>query len=209
MKTLLLVGATGLVGRSVLAQALADTRVVQVVAPTRHAVPPHPKLLNPLIDFDDLPADVPWWAVDGVICTLGTTIKKAGSPSAFRRVDHDYPLSVATLARRHGAQSFALTSSVGASATSRTLYLRTKGETERDLAGLGFPSLTMVRPSIIGGNRAERRPLEAFALRLVTALAFLTPRRFRIVPAERIAQKLLAAALSASPGTHLVESESI
>lgn len=209
MPTLLLVGATGLVGQSVLAQALADPRLARVVAPTRRPLAPHPKLLNPLVDFDALPAEAPWWAVDGVICTLGTTIKKAGSPAAFRCVDHDYPLAVATLARRHGAGAFALTSSVGAAASARTFYLRTKGETENALRALAFPSLTFVRPSMIGGERTERRPLEALALRVFTALPFLLPRRYRVVPAERIARSLLASVLSARPGTHTVESEAI
>lgn len=209
MKSLLLVGATGLVGQSVLAQALADPRLTRLIAPTRRPLAPHPKLVNPLVDFDALPADAPWWAVDGVLCTLGTTIKKAGSPAAFRRVDHDYPLAVATLARRHAAPSFALVSSVGADAASRTLYLRTKGEIERALTAAGFPSLTILRPSVIGGERAERRPLEAFALRLFAALPFLLPRRYRIVPAARIARALLAATLASPPGTHIIESEAI
>lgn len=144
-----------------------------------------------------------------MICTLGTTIKKAGSPAAFRRVDHDYPLAVATLARRHGATAFALTSSVGADAAARTFYLRTKGETESALRALAFPSLTLVRPSMIDGERTERRPLEAFALRVFTALPFLLPCRYRVVAAERIARALLASTLSARPGTHIVESEAI
>jgi uncharacterized protein YbjT (DUF2867 family) len=209
MKTLLLVGATGLVGQSVLQQALHDARVVTLVAPTRRPLPPHPRLENPLVDFDALPAAAPWWAVDGVICTLGTTIRKAGSQAAFRRVDHDYPLAVAELARRHGAAAFALTSSIGANPRSRTFYLRTKGETERALAGCGFPSLTLVRPSMIGGARAERRPLETLALALFGDLARLLPRRYRVVPAERIARSLLAAALAAELGVRIVESEAI
>jgi uncharacterized protein YbjT (DUF2867 family) len=209
MKSLLLVGATGLVGQTVLAQALSSPRVARVVALTRRPLTAHPKLENPLVDFDALPVEAPWWTVDGVICALGTTIRKAGSQPAFRLVDHDYPLAVATLARRHGAASFALVSSLGANATSRTFYLRTKGETERDLAALNFPSVTVLRPSFIGGNRAERRPAEAFALRFFSAVSFLTPRRYRIVPAERIAQKLLTACLAAAPGTHTIESEAI
>ncbi len=209
MPSLLLVGATGLVGQSVLAQALADPRIGKLIAPTRRPLAPHPKLVNPLVAFAALPADAPWWSVDGVICTLGTTIKQAGSQAAFRQVDHVYPLAVATLARHHGAASFALVSSVGADAASRTFYLRTKGEIENALAALAFPSLTIVRPSFIGGRRAARRPLEALALRGFTALSFLVPRRYRVVPAARIAQALLSAALVATPGTHLIQSESI
>jgi len=209
MKTLLLVGATGLVGKSALNQALADPRVGKLIAPTRRPLPPQPRLENPLVDFDALPGDAPWWAVDGVICTLGTTIRKAGSQAAFRKVDHDYPLAVAALARLHGAAAFALTSSVGANPRSRTFYLRTKGETERALAGCGFASLTIVRPSFIGGERAERRPLEALGLAVFGGLAWLMPGRYRIVPAERIARTLLTAAVAAEPGVRIVESEAI
>ncbi|MCX6955708.1 MAG: NAD-dependent dehydratase [Verrucomicrobia bacterium] len=209
MKTLLLVGATGLVGQSVLRQALDNPDVAQLVAPTRRPLPPHAKLENPLVDFDALPEGAPWWRVDGVICTLGTTIKRAGSQPAFRKVDHDYPLAVAALARRSGAGAYALTSSVGADPSSRTFYLRTKGETERALAALGFPSLTIVRPSFIGGDRAERRPLEALGLRLFAALTPLLPRRYRVVSADHIARALLEAVLAARPGTHFIESEAI
>ncbi|MDG2570606.1 hypothetical protein P7L87_23895 [Vibrio parahaemolyticus] len=87
MTTLMLVGATGLVGGAVLRQALADARLTRVVAPTRRGLPPHPKLENPVVEFEHLPADATWWSVDGVICTLGSTIRKAGSQEAFRRVD--------------------------------------------------------------------------------------------------------------------------
>ena len=209
MKTILLVGATGLVGQFVLQQALNDSRVAKLVAPTRRPLSPHPRLENPTVDFDVLPADAPWWAVDSVICTLGTTIKKAGSQPAFRKVDHDYPLAVTALARRHGAAAFALTSSIGADPRSRTFYLRTKGETERALADCGFPSLTLVRPSFIGGVRAEHRPLEALGLAVFGGLEWLVPRRYRIVPAERIARALLEAALATEPGIRIVESEAI
>ncbi|HXP08081.1 MAG TPA: hypothetical protein VN828_06265, partial [Acidobacteriaceae bacterium] len=78
MTELLLVGATGLVGQSVLRQALADSRVSKVVAVTRNPLPPQPRLENPLVDFDALPADAPWWQVHAGICTLGTTMREAG-----------------------------------------------------------------------------------------------------------------------------------
>jgi uncharacterized protein YbjT (DUF2867 family) len=116
---------------------------------------------------------------------------------------------VATLARRHGATVFALVSSVGADATSRTFYLRTKGETEDALRALAFPSLTVLRPSLIGGERTERRRFEALALRVFTLLAPLVPRRYRIVPADRIAQTLLTSTLESASGTRVIESEAI
>ena len=209
MTTLLLAGATGLVGHAVLRRALADARVTQVVAPTRRALPSAPKLANPLVDFADLPADAPWWAVDAAICALGTTIADAGSRQAFRSVDHDYPLAVARLARRHGATTFVLTSAMGADPASRIFYSRTKGELERDLAGCGFDSLTLVRPALIGGARRTSRPAERLGQVVVGALGPLLPRRWRINPAETIAAALLDAALDAAPGQRVVASDAL
>lgn len=207
MTRLLLVGATGLVGQSVLAQALSDARVAQVVAPTRRPLAEHPKLLNPVVDFESLSDDAPWWSVDAVVCALGTTIKVAASQAAFYRVDHDLPLRVAQLALQHGARSFALNSALGASAASRVFYSRTKGELERDLRGLGYPSLTLVRPGLIGGQRQESRPVERLAIAVTRGLEPLLPRRWRVVPAEQIAAHLLASALDRRPGVHVLESE--
>jgi uncharacterized protein YbjT (DUF2867 family) len=209
MTTVMLVGATGLVGGAVLRQAQDDARVVRIVAPTRRELPPHPKLENSLVDFEHLPADAPWWAVGGVICTLGTTIRKAGSQDAFRRVDHDYPLAVARLARQHGAQAFALNSATGADPGSRFFYNRVKGDVEEGLRGVGFPSLTIVRPALIGGDRDEFRPAEFVAMRILRLADPLLPRRYRIVPHERIARVLLEAAVTAPRGEHIIESDAI
>jgi uncharacterized protein YbjT (DUF2867 family) len=209
MATLMLVGATGLVGQSVLAQALAHPQVQRVVAPTRRPLSAHPKLLNPVVDFNALPEDAPWWAVDAVICALGTTIKTAGSQGAFYAVDHDLPLRVARLAQGHGAQAYALNSALGADAASRVFYSRTKGELERDLQSLGYLSLTFVRPGLIGGERAEPRLAEQIGVKLSQWLRPLLPKRYRVVPAERIAFHLLQAALAAQPGVRVVMSEAI
>lgn len=206
---LLLVGATGLVGREVLRLALSDARVSQIVAPVRKPLPAHPKLDAPLVDFDRLPPDAPWWQMDAVICTLGTTMKLAGTRQLFRRVDHDYPLAVARLALAAGTRTYVLNSAAGANAGSRIFYNRVKGELERDLEQLGFISLTCVRPGLIGGERDEARAGEGAALRLLRVLGPVLPRRWRINPAPRIAAALLEAALAAAPGVHVVASEQL
>ena len=206
---LILTGATGLVGREVLRLALADARVTAIVAPVRKPLPAHPKLDAPLVDFDRLPAEAPWWQADAVICTLGTTMKAAGTRQAFRRVDHDYPLVVARLALAAGTRTYALNSAAGADAASRFFYNRVKGELERDLEALGFYSLTHVRPGLIGGEREVARAGEGAALRLLRVLAPVLPRRWRINPAPRIASALLEAALAAAPGVHVVTSEQL
>ena len=197
MKRLMLVGATGLVGQSALRQALAHPQVEQVIAPTRRPLPPHTKLINPVVDFDALPPDAHWWAVDAVVCTLGTTIKKSGSQAAFRRVDHDLPLQVAQIALKHGAKAYALNSALGADAASRVFYSRTKGELERDLQTLGYPSLTFVRPGLIGGERQEARLGEQIGVAVSQWLRPLLPARYRVVPAERIAHHLRQAVRTA------------
>lgn len=204
---LILVGAAGLVGRHVLQLALADARVEGVIAPSRRALPPHAKLLAPIVDFDRLPEDAPWWRADAVICTLGSTMAKAGSREAFRRVDHGYPLQVARLARQSGTAAYVLNSASGADPSSRFFYNRVKGELERDLAGLGFASLTHVRPGLIGGQRDEHRLAESLGIWGLTLLAPLLPPRWRVNPAQRIGTVLLECAIGAAPGVHAVTPE--
>jgi uncharacterized protein YbjT (DUF2867 family) len=209
MTRLLLAGATGLVGDITLQQALASPRVQQVVAPTRRPLAAHPKLLNPIVDFDALPDDADWWRVDAVACALGTTIRDAGSQDAFRRVDHDYPLAIARRAHTHGGTTFALVSAKGAAAGSRIFYSRVKGEVEDALAGIGFASLTLLRPGLLGGERRQQRAGEGLALRVFGALDAVLPASYRIVPAQHVAAALLQAALDAPPGRHVIPSEQL
>jgi len=204
MTTILMAGATGLVGRIALAKALEDSRVTKVVAPTRRALPLHPKLVNPLVDYEALPPDAAWWRCDAVICALGTTRAKAGSAEAFHRIDHDYPLMVARHARAQGANALALVSAIGADAGSRLLYNRTKGEVEASIGALAYRSYTIVRPGLIGGQRDEFRPMERVSDAILTVLGPVLPRQWRISPAENIAAALTEAALAARPGRHIV-----
>lgn len=199
------VGASGLVGQRVLARLLESPAVERVVAPTRRALDiAHSRLHNPVVDFDSLPGDADWWAVDAVICTLGTTIADAGSRDAFRRVDHDYPLQVARIARRHGARTYALNSAMGAHAGSSVFYSRIKGELEDALAALDYPSLVLVRPGLIDGERARPRAGEAVALAVSRVLRPLLPMRWRPSRAMKIADALVDAALHPVPGRHVV-----
>ncbi len=209
MPVLLLVGATGLVGQSVLRQALADSRVEKLVAITRKPLGPQPGLENHVVDFDALPEDAPWWRVDGGICTLGTTMREAGSHDAFRKVDVEYPLTVGRLLHKHGAQSFAFNSSIGANPKARAFYLRVKGEVEQRLIAGGFPSLTLIRPSGILGPRKPHRVWEARTIRFFHSLRPVLPAHYRVVPADKIAKALLEAAIAAPPGVHIVESEKL
>jgi len=204
MARILLSGATGLVGGEALRLLLADDRVAVVVAPTRRALAAHAKLVNPVVDADSLPLDAEWWAVDGAIGALGTTRRAAGSAAAFRAIDHDYALAVARRVREGGAKRFALCSSTGANARSPLLYPRTKGELEEAVGGLGFASLTIVRPGFIGGVRSEVRPMERFVGAMLRATAPLLPMAARISPAPTIARFLVEAAIAGGEGVRVV-----
>ncbi len=207
MTSILLLGANGLVGSHVLDLALDDARITRIVAPTRRHFMDHPKLLNPVIDLGQGLPEADWWAVDGVICAIGTTRAKAGSDEAFRAVDFDIPLAVARKTRENGASCFVLTSSIGANASSRLLYPRTKGELENALRDVGFTSLTILRPGVLGGDRNEFRLGERAALAVLGAVHALLPRRFRISPAAVVANALLEAALTAPPGERILEAD--
>lgn len=206
---LVLIGATGLVGSHVLQQALSDPRITHVTAPSRRELPLHPKLSAPIVDFDRLPHDASWWRADALLCTLGTTMKKAGSRDAFRRVDHTIPLAAARLAHANGTAALVSCSAIGADAASRFFYNRVKGELERDLAAIGFASLTLVRPGIIAGERDERRIAELWSLRALHALSPLLPRAWRPSPASAIAAAMLEGAMAARPGVRIVDSAAL
>lgn len=205
---LMLVGSSGAVGQEVLRLALADKRVQRIIAPTRRPLPAHAKLLNPVVDFSALTGDEPWWTVDAVVCTLGTTIKIAGSQSAFAAIDRDLPIEVARLAQQAGATRFALNSSLGAKA-SGNFYLRTKAETEQGIRELGYSSLTIVRPSLIDAQRAEPRIGEQAGLLVAAWLRPLIPRRYRAVKAKAIALALLEGVLHTPAAERIVESEEL
>jgi uncharacterized protein YbjT (DUF2867 family) len=212
-RRVLLVGATGLVGQAALRQLLNDDTVSAVRALVRRPLSPAAltdvaapnaglaKLEVCVADFERLSQHPSWFEVDTVCCALGTTIKVAGSQAAFRRVDFDYPLEVARLARAQGARQFLLVSALGADARSRVFYSRVKGELEEAVRQLGFPHVSVARPSVLMGHRAEVRPGEWLALKF----GWLFPAAYRPVPAERVAAGLLASARADQPGWHVLD----
>ncbi|APV51771.1 NAD-dependent dehydratase [Betaproteobacteria bacterium GR16-43] len=209
MTTLFIAGATGLVGGQALALALADARVTRVIAPTRRPLPVHVRLENPRLDA--LVADVApeGWRADGAICALGTTRKTAGSDAAFRAVDHDLVLAVAQRLRGAGVTRFALVSSLGADSRSRVLYTRTKGDVEEAIGRLAFPSLTILRPGFLDGERAEYRPFERVAGTLLRLAGPLLPRSARVSPVSSVARLAVEAAIEGAMGARIVGSAEI
>lgn len=208
-KTLVLAGATGLVGGEVLRLALADPAFSRVTAlvrrPLEGEVAGHPKLVERRVDFDRLDRHHAALGADAVISALGTTIRTAGSQTAFRRVDYDYPLALARLALAEGARHFLLVSALGAAARSPFFYNRVKGELEDAVLALGYPAVTIVRPSLLLGERRELRLGEEIAKRF----GFLAPGKYKPVAAHDVAAALVAAAREGGAGVRIVESDAI
>ncbi|HEY9119185.1 MAG TPA: NAD-dependent epimerase/dehydratase family protein, partial [Marinobacter sp.] len=165
MKVMLL-GATGLTGGKVLEGLLGKEEVSSVVAPVRRKLPvAHAKLEQHEIDFDRMDEHSELFAVDAIICCLGTTIKKAGSREQFRKVDFGYPLKAAELGRANGAPTFVLMSAIAASSSSTVFYNRVKGELEDAVKALGYSYLAIYQPSLLLGERAEHRTAEALGMK--------------------------------------------
>lgn len=209
-KHAVLAGASGLVGGRCLARLLDHPAYGRVTVLSRRPLAlSHEKLRVELVDFDHLPGLQ--GHCDDVFCCLGTTIKKAGSQAAFSRVDHDYPLALATLGKAAGAQQFLMVSSLGADAQSSVFYSRVKGETERDIAAIGLPKVVFMRPSILRGERQEYRAGErvgVFVGRLIAPLLVGPLRKYRPIAADDVAAAMLYAANhDVRPGS--VESDEI
>lgn len=146
--------------------------------------------------------------VDAAFCCLGTTIRKAGSQEAFRKVDFDAVADFARAARKSGARHLALVSSVDASTKSPNFYLRVKGEAEQTVSGLGFKGVYLLRPSFLVGERAESRPGEKIGIAVARTLGFLMIgplARYRAIDAAIVARAMLAAVRQGHPGSHVIE----
>lgn len=210
-RTAAIFGATGLVGRACLDLLLADERYVRIVAIGRRD-PAHsdPKLVVRRAALDTIEAldDPTLDSVDDVFCCLGTTLRKAGSQEAFRRVDLDYVVNAASFAKRRRAHHFLMVSAVGADARSRVFYSRVKGEAESAVAKLGIECVSIFRPSFILGPREESRLGERLGMVVANALSFAMVGRltkYRPIAAATIARAMLAVADTRAPGVTVYE----
>ncbi|MGO1002022.1 nucleoside-diphosphate sugar epimerase [Lysobacter sp. CA196] len=205
-RTIIVAGVTGLVGRELLSGLLADPSVAAVHSlgrrmPAEH----HPKLTAHIVDFAALP-DLP--CADEVYLALGTTIKVAGSQAAFRAVDYDANLVVATAALAAGAKRVGLVSAMGADSKSKVFYSRVKGELEDALASMPFEGMVFARPSLLVGDREvlgqPTRQGEVLGSALGKVVGFLIPANYKPIDASAVASALLSAVPSAHGRTVLL-----
>ena len=202
--SILLAGGTGVIGQALLDQTGNAPDIITVGRrPTERAA--H----EIVAEFSNLPPLPP---AEAAICTLGTTIGKAGSQEAFYAVDYGAVMSFAQAARAVGTHHFIVVTAVGADPSSAVFYSRVKGEVERDLQDLGFDRLDIIRPGLLRGPRSETRPVESLlkAIAPLTDLAMQGPwRRYRSVHAEAVARGLLQACENTTPGVFIHQFEEI
>lgn len=213
MRTALLVGASGLIGRSCLDALLQDGAYSKVTAFVRKPLPlQHPKLQQQVVDFDQLEYHAHLIKGDDIFCCLGTTIKQAGSQDAFYKVDFTYPYNMATIASRNDARQFLIVTSLGASSKSGVFYSRVKGNVEEAVSGLKFSTIHIFRPSLLLGNRAEFRLGEKIAMFLFRILGFILIgrwRKYRAIRASVVAEAMVIMAKLDLQGKLTYESDVI
>lgn len=223
MPTVLILGATGLVGRHAL-RAFLDARDAdgaprweRVVTLTRRPIPAggtpgEERHENHVVDFDRLETHADLFACDTLVCALGTTIRQAGSQEAFRRVDLDIPYEAAQRTHGAGATQMLLVSSAGANESSAFFYSRVKGEAERRVMEVGFDAIQILRPSLLTGERDEVRVGERIAeaaLRVARPVLRGPLAALRPTPAEDVGRALAVIAARRPRGIHVYEAAAI
>lgn len=209
----LILGSTGLVGSHLTRILAAEDNYDEVLLGVRELGTGlgTPNAREVLINYDQ-PDALAKLEVRDVFCCLGTTIKKAGSQAAFRKVDYQYPLETGRVLRRAGAAQFLLVSALGADVTSSIFYNRVKGETERGLQTLGYQGLFLFRPSLLLGERKEVRPGEKVGELVGKALGFAMfgpLRRYKPIEADAVARAMARVAMAGKSGVIAFESEDI
>ena len=206
----IILGGTGLVGGKCLSQLLDSSHYEKVVALTRRPLErdsPHggkASLLESIHPYNELSTYTPAVPIDHVFCAFGTTLSRAGSQEVMRNIDVEIPLAFFKRMKELGAKHASLVSSIGANPSSRSFYPRIKGELEVELLRLGFESVDIFRPSVIGGSRKDdARPAE----RLMQFVLRFAPKSLRTIPAATIARAMVSGAIEAKPGHRTVLSQ--
>jgi uncharacterized protein YbjT (DUF2867 family) len=212
-KSALLVGASGLVGGHCLQFLLEEPSYTHIVVLVRRSLSiTHNKLVQHVVDFSELENLGEGFKADDVYCCLGTTIKKAGTQEAFRKVDFDYPIKIAALTQHLGANQFLIVTSLGANPHSRIFYNRVKGEVEEAIRKISFTTINIFRPSLLLGDRTEHRTGEKSGAFIMSGLKYVMVgplRKYRAIQARDVAKAMVQVAQKNLKGLNIFESMQI
>jgi len=210
--TVLIVGATGLIGKAFLRQISNDKWYSEISILARREVTEFKTISHfkqHIIDFEKLQNYKNLINTDTIVCTLGTTIKKAGTQENFRRIDYGLPLQIAQFGIENGVKNFILVSAVGADPNSKVFYNRVKGELESDLQELDFKSLHILQPSLLLGERDERRFAENFSKLIFKPFMSIIPWKYKPIYDHVLANKIDSIIKNSKPGIFFYEGKSL
>jgi len=212
-KKALIAGATGLTGK-VLLNLLFSTDVYDsVTILTRKPLQlKNEKIKEVIVDFDNLAAYKDFIVADDVFCCLGTTIKKAKTQEAFKKVDLQYPLEIARIAKENGAMKFIVISSMGANSKSSIFYSKVKGIMEESIQKVGFSALHILRPSMLLGDREEFRAGERLGIlffKLHSWLFIGSLKKYKAIHVNTVAKGMFNAAQTDKLGIFVYRSDKI
>lgn len=213
MKTALIIGSTGLIGSQLLKILLESSEYEKVITfVKRDSGIQHSKLKQHIIDFDKPETYKELVVGDDFFCTIGTTIKNAGSQEAFKKVDFEYPKQFANLALKSNIKQFLIISSLGADANSSNFYLKTKGEIQDFLKNCTFENVSVLQPSLLLGDRKEFRlgeKIGAFFMKLFSFLLIGNLKKYKPIQSEVVAKAMFSIAQKNYKGYHIIESNGI
>ncbi|MGB1248857.1 MAG: oxidoreductase [Chitinophagales bacterium] len=206
MKTALIIGSTGLVGNFVLQKLLLDSNYSKITTLVRKSLNlEHEKLNEVITDFNQLDKYKEQIKADVVFCCLGTTIKTAGSKAAFKKVDYEYPVEIAKHAKNNGCQQYLIVTAMDANKNSSIFYNKVKGEAEDALKALNFETLHILQPSLLLGNRNEKRFGERIAqiiMPIFNGLMLCGLKKYRAIEAKQVAKAMVILSNTPKQGVH-------
>ena len=210
MRTAIVAGATGLIGRELVRKLIAsdEYRVIYLIS-RRESGLRHPKIKEVLTGFDLISQLNIAETIDDAFCTLGTTMKQAGSREQFKKVDYQYVLAFADFTKRLGVSKFLVISSMGADPKSGVFYNMVKGMTEEALKEMGFKNLVILRPSLLLGKRSESRFSEKIFGFIMKALNFLISDNYKAIPGEKVAAFMVKMARTSFDSVSIIKSGEI
>lgn len=204
-KTAIILGATGLTGSILLKKLLNDNRYEIIKLFSRKEIDGLPskvkQFVGDILDLENFKQD---FTADEVFCCIGTTAKKTPDKTLYKKIDFGIPVTAAKLSKANGIPAFLVVSALGANATSSIFYNKTKGEMEQAVLSEKIERTHILQPSIISGNRQEKRigeKIGLFAIKLLQPLFLGKLKKYRVTEAEHIAQTMINLANSTSSKT--------
>ena len=209
----IIAGSSGLIGSNLLDILLQEAFYDEVLILVRKELPiQHPKLTQLVVDFDQLESYSDTITGRAIFCCLGTTRHKTPDRTVYLKIDHDYPLILAQLAHKNGVQQYHLVSSIGANKASSTFYIKTKGELEADIEQVGFPALHIYRPSLLTGERQEKRVEEKIVtvlFKIIEPLFLGGLKKYKSIPGATVASAMYKQSMQTNTGSFIYESDKI